>query len=370
MKNFEDITVFVDSPEGFLRAIAMSQNALAPTCTICCEDVQKVFGTNPIQEMQTAAEYMNAVDGSFARAQLKATAYEYKEFPFRGKASVKMDRTYMCTPKEVNDVRCLAAEIGGILRKSLGETPTFERAVRVYQKWINRYFNYKKTGELSDYTAIGLLKNRTGVCQAIAAVTMLVFPYLGFPVVFVAGEGKGDHEWGSHAWNAIKTDKGWVHVDFTFGMSDFYTPHTNNKLMAKAFRRDHRWDEHHLSQESMSQSTALSDAVRNSHIALYENKHTLSLGKNAVRFCEPMMVGNAREGHWVDLSRLLPLLGGSCEWLPTSNRLRICLHDKVVVIEDAASLIDKQTGYVSVAVLTHFATILGGSESSVIFKIA
>lgn len=64
----------------------------------------------------------------------------------------------MSTAKEVNDVRCVAAEIGEILHSRLNGRNTLNNAIHEYQKWINEFFDYKNTGSINDHTAIGLLK--------------------------------------------------------------------------------------------------------------------------------------------------------------------------------------------------------------------
>lgn len=368
MKYGENITLSVDTPRGLLNALVISQSAMAPECIVECNGRRNMFGGNPLQELQQTTNYINSIDGSFAKSQLGATTYEYRHYPLLGKASVKINRAYMCTPKELNDVRCVAAEIGSILKANLGKQYSFEQAIREYQKWINHYFDYKNTGRISDHTAIGLLTNRTGVCQSIAAVTMLVFPYLGYPVIYVSGDAKGGREWGPHAWNAILTAKGWIHVDFTFGMSGFITPTTNNAIFAKAFMQDHKWDERCFSPQSMTRYTELANGVFNSCVDLSENKKTIFIGDVAVTTTEPVLIGNMSDGHWVNLFRLLPLMGGSCELLTKTDQLRICLYDKEIIINNASSIIDGSNGYVSVSVINKFATILGGNDTSIKFK--
>ena len=369
METAENITLSVDTPYGLLNALAISQNTMAPECVIECSAGSNMFGGTPMQELQQATDYINSIDGSFAKSQLRATSYEYRQYPFSHRASVKINRAYMCTVKELNDVRCVAAEIGNLLRAKLGKRYTFEQTVWEYQKWINQYFDYKNTGHISDHTAIGLLTNRTGVCQAIAAVTMLVFPHLGYQVVYVSGNAKGNNGWGPHAWNAVHTEKGWVHVDFTFGMSGFITPSTNNAIFTKAFRQDHKWDEHCYSPESMTKCIELHKGVYNSHIELYENKKTLIVGNVVVNTSEPVLIGNKTDGHWVNLFRLLPLVGGACELLPKQDQLRICLRNKEFLINCASSFVNRKNGFVKVSIINTFASILGGSDTSIEFKV-
>lgn len=369
MKNIENITLSVDTPRGLLSALVISQNAMAPECIVECTGGRNMFGVNPLQELQQTTNYINSIDGSFAKSQLGATTYEYRQYPFLHKASVKINKAYMCTPKELNDVRCVAAEIGSILKANLGKRYSFEHAVREYQNWINQYFDYKNTGHISDHTAIGLLTNRTGVCQSIAALTMLVFPYLGYPVIYVSGDAKGGREWGPHAWNAVLTEKGWIHVDFTFGMSGFITPSTNKAIFAKAFMQDHKWNKLCFSPQSMTKYIELTNGIFNSCVELFENKRTFIIGDVAVSMDEPVLIGNAREGHWVNLFRLLPLIGGSCELLTKTNQLRVCLYNKEIIINNASSVINGSNGYVRISVINKFATVLGGNDTSIKFRV-
>lgn len=369
MENVENIKLSVDTPRGLLNALLISQNSMVPECIIECNGSRNMFGDNPLQELQQTTNYINSLDGSFAKSQLGATTYEYRQYPFLHKAFVKINRAYMCTPKELNDVRCVAAEIGGILKVNLGKRYAFEQAVREYQKWINHFFDYKNTGHISDHTAIGLLTNRTGVCQSIAAVTMLVFPYLGYPVIYVSGDAKGGREWGPHAWNAVLTEKGWAHVDFTFGMSSFITPSTNNAIFTKAFVQDHKWDERCFSSQSMTKYTELVNGIFNSSVELFENKKTFIIGDVSVSTVEPVLIGNESEGHWVNLFRLMPLIGGACELLTKTDQLRICLYNKEIIINHASSVINGSNGYVGISVINKFATVLGGNNTSITFKV-
>ena len=364
----ENLTLSVKSPSGLFSAMAISQSCMAPVCVINCGEASNMFRAAPLQELHAAASYFGSIDGGFGKSQLRTTAYEYRQYPLADKISVKISRTYMCSPKELNDVRCVAAEIAGILKTNLGERCSFEKTVREYQKWINNHFNYRNTGNLSDHSAIGLLTNRTGVCQSIAAVTMLVFPHLGYPIAYVCGNARGEHGWEPHAWNAVKTERGWVHVDFTFGMASFYTPNTGG-LFAKAFRRNHKWDEKALSPANMSACGKIYAYVRKSTIELFENSRSFTLGEVTVNTPEPMLIRGKGGGDWVNLFRLLPLLGGACELLPGGSRLRICLFDRQILIPNANALVNGQNGYISVSVLSSFGVILGGNGSSARFKI-
>ena len=364
----EKITFMVNTPAGLINALYIAKNALLPAYKISCDNSSAMFGPSPLNELQEAIGLVNSSGGSFSESQLRSTSDEYRFYPFYNKASVETHREYMCTPKEANDVRCVSAEIGDILRSRLGENITFDRAVHEYQEWINEFFDYKNTGSINDHTAVGLLKNRTGVCQAIAAVTLLVFPYLGFPVQFVSGDAYGGDSWGPHAWNAVKVSNAWIHVDFTFGMRSFYTPNTRSGLERRFFQTDHRWDETAYSDAALSLSQDVLNRLMESSIELFENKKTFILGDVAVYTETPLMIGNQNDGHWIDVFRLLPFIGGSCEFLPDSNQIRVCLYNHQRIIDGASAYLTGPAGYVSISLIKEFATILGGSDHAIRFK--
>lgn len=364
----EKITFMVNTPAGLINALFIAKNALLPAYKISCDNSSAMFGPSPLNELQEVIGLVNSSGGSFSESQLRSISDEYRFYPFYNKASVETHREYMCTPKEANDVRCVAAEIGDILRNRLGENITFDRAVHKYQEWINEFFDYKNTGSINDHTAVGLLKNRTGVCQAIAAVTLLVFPYLGFPVQFVSGDASGGDSWGPHAWNAVKVSNAWIHVDFTFGMKSFYTPNTRSGLEKRFFQTDHRWDETAYSDAALSRSQDVLNRLMESSIELFENKKTFILGDVAVHTETPLMIGNRNDGHWIDVFRLLPLMGGSCEFLPDSNQIRVCLYNHQSIIDGASAYLTGPAGYVNISLIKEFAIILGGSDHAIRFK--
>lgn len=111
-------------------------------------------------------------------------------------------------------------------------------------KLAETLFVYKKTGATRDHAAVGLLQTRQGVCQAIAALSMVILPHLGILARYVCGEGYSGTDWGPHAWNAVWAPNGaWHQVDFTFGLHRKTTPNTFTPPDDLHFRELHRWDE-------------------------------------------------------------------------------------------------------------------------------
>jgi hypothetical protein len=119
----------------------------------------------------------------------------------------------------------------------------------------------------------------------------------------------------------------------------------------------------------MTKCIELHKGVYNSHIELYENKKTLIIGNVVVNTSEPVLIGNKTDGHWVNLFRLLPLVGGACELLPKQDQLRICLRNKEFLINCASSFVNRKNGFVKISIINTLASILGGSDTSIEFKV-
>ena len=105
-----------------------------------------------------------------------------------------------------------------------------------------------------------------------------------------------------------------------------------------------------------------------SSIELFENKKTFILGDVAVHTETPLMIGNRNDGHWIDVFRLLPLMGGSCEFLPDSNQIRVCLYNHQSIIDGASAYLTGPAGYVNISLIKEFAIILGESDHAIRFK--
>ena len=305
--------------------------------------------------------YQQAV-GTFSAAQQRAYEGNCQMYTFVRKSQLDAAVDYFTSAKDTNDLICVAAEIGTKLRAQLGDRPTVQRIIHVYQKWINATFRYENTGRPEDHSAFALMRDRTGVCQAIAALTVLVLPYLGLHTQYIAGQGGGREGLGPHAWNlirvpavgndpALEDQLQWYHVDFTFGMNGV-TPHTLNPRSAMAFATTHVWDEE-LSQTYLNHCRHKELAMRCAEIVLRENKDSWQLGDISVTTPRPMLVGNDQQGHWIDLFTLLRFLGGGCEYIAHENRLRICLNDRQYLVDNGRYYLDGPGGYLKVSILRH-----------------
>lgn len=97
------------------------------------------------------------------------------------------------------------------------------------------------------YTAYGVLINGTGVCQGYAEAMNRLLLSSGIESIMAVGEAKDGSEWIGHAWNMVKLDGEYYHVDSTW--DDPVTSDGSNKLVHSYFNitdeqmsKDHRWN--------------------------------------------------------------------------------------------------------------------------------
>lgn len=123
------------------------------------------------------------------------------------------------------------------------------------------YKNYKKgTVPLVDGSAYGVLVNKLGVCEGYAEAVKLLMKKVGIECRIVSGnadDGSADwrNEWGNHAWNIVKIDGNYYHVDATWGYNYFNV--TDEKLSI-----DHEW--YRKDYPACTTKNGLSDAFENS----------------------------------------------------------------------------------------------------------
>ena len=343
----------ISTPEQFIRAIRLSQNVFDDQTVINVMNNGESFAriselTSDIQYAITSL-YKNTA-GSFAGAQLSQFSIQMISDSFGRFSRVTINSKYFSSSKELNDLICVSAEIACLLNKKVRDHRDEFEKIYLFDKWVRNNFEYKSTSRMEDHTAIDLLKNRSGVCQAIAAIAVLVLSYMGVKVLYVTGEGKGSHGWGPHAWNAVKINGRWMHLDFTFSMTSLRLPCTKSGIEAKLFCKTHRWDEIEYSSRSMdSKWTSI----------CWNNKKGLKIdvgGNNCyingveVKFSSRLLI---RDGNkiLVDIASIVRLLGGGMEFIPDTGSINICVCNKRIVLKGAVKHF--RDGYFDQTVLAH-----------------
>ena len=116
------IEMNVSTPEQFIRAVRLSQNVFENLTVINVMNRGESFAraselTSDIQYGVTSL-YKNTV-GSFAEAQLSQFSIQMVSDPFGRFSKLLINARYFNSPKEFNDLICVAGEIAGLLNKKV-----------------------------------------------------------------------------------------------------------------------------------------------------------------------------------------------------------------------------------------------------------
>lgn len=343
----------VSTPEQFIRAIRLSQNVFEEQTVINVMNSGESFArvSELISDIQygVTSLYKNTA-GSFAGAQLSRFSIQMISDPFGRFSKVIINSKFFSSSKELNDLICVSAEIACLLNRKVRDPESGLEKIYLFDKWVRNNFEYKSTSQIEDHTAIDLLKNRSGVCQAIAAIAVLVLSYMGVKVLYVTGEGKGSRGWGPHAWNAVKINGRWMHLDFTFSMNSLRLPCTKTGIEEKFFRKTHRWDEIEYSSRSMDSKWKSICWNNKKGLKIDVGDNNCCIDGVDVNFSSKLLV---REGNkiLVDIASIVRLLGGGMEFIPDTGSINICVCNKRIVLKGA----DKhfRDGYFDQTVLAH-----------------
>ena len=111
----------------------------------------------------------------------------------------------------------------------------FARALWLHD-WLINHAEYDLT--YTYYYPEGVLLRGTGVCQSYALAYELLLNAVGIDSLYITGEAGG----GGHAWNLVKLNGSWYHIDCTWDDPVGGTEcHTYFALTDAEMRRDHVW---------------------------------------------------------------------------------------------------------------------------------
>ena len=293
--------------------------------------------------------YKNTV-GSFAGAQLSQFSIQMVSDPFGRFSKLLINARYFSNPKELNDLICVSAEIADLLNKKVRNCSDDLEKIYIFDRWVRKNFEYKSTSQIEDHIAINLLKSRSGVCQAIAAIAVLVLSYMGVKVLYISGEGKGNGEWGPHAWNSAFVNGQWIHMDFTFSMNSLRLPCTKSVIEKKFFVGTHRWDKKEYSSHSMASKWKNICLNRENGVNIIVNTESCRINGVEVKFSSKLLVKDGTR-LLVDLISIIRLMGGGIELIPNTGTINVCVCNKRIILKGAMKHF--HDGFFDLIVLDH-----------------
>lgn len=181
-----------------------------------------------------------------------------------------LETNYFDSAKDINDLSCILAEQAKRIRSHCGNNA--KGIVDSIMKWFRQNIEYKNNNQLADHSAVGLYKNKTAVCQGIAAYAYQLLSFCGLEARYVSGQGDGSGGWGPHGWNMVKLNGIWYHVDYTFELNSLRLSAIKRE---REFKKDHRWDE-------IRYNTRRSDELSNARKTLNNSVIILLPGENCI----------------------------------------------------------------------------------------
>ncbi|QJC51063.1 hypothetical protein HGI30_05455 [Paenibacillus albicereus] len=163
-------------------------------------------------------------------------SYAYKIRSVSGTSTITMTAKYRETPEQTAEVARRSKEIvAGLIRPGMSD----EQKAGAIHDWIVRHVRYDES--LTRYTAYEALELRSAVCQGYALLAYRMLTEAGLETRIV----EGTVDTGDHAWNLVRIDGRWHHMDTTW---DDPLPDRGDEVSRRYYllsdeemRQDHEW---------------------------------------------------------------------------------------------------------------------------------
>jgi len=160
--------------------------------------------------------------------------YEYSSFD----AKIKVHQTYLTNAVQEQAVN---EKVASILSTVSPEEMSDFQKVKFVNDYIVKSTAYSEDSTASPHSAYAVMFEHKGVCQGYALLALKMLQALGVETQYVVGEVYT----GGHAWNLVKVDGEWYHLDTTWNDP---TPDRQNVVRYEYFliddtkmELDHTW---------------------------------------------------------------------------------------------------------------------------------
>ena len=149
------------------------------------------------------------------------------------------------TESDETDATTVVGKVNSIIASEITSGMSDYRRARVLHDWLIYNANYDYT--YTHYDASGVLLYGTGVCDSYARAYLMLATAAGLECVIVsgtAGQEADREQWGNHAWNLVKIDGSWYHVDCTWDDpgTGGHERHDYFCVSDETMAADHRWN--------------------------------------------------------------------------------------------------------------------------------
>ncbi|MDM5188243.1 transglutaminase domain-containing protein [Bacillus sp. DX4.1] len=181
-------------------------------------------------------EYNKTVDSDeYVKYNVASTKYSIRGIP--GNYAFTLNIAYRESKEQTQYVKTQAKSIvNSILKPGMDE----HERVKAVHDYVVKHVSYDTSYKA--YTAYEALANRSAVCQGYTLLTYQLLKEAGIQSHIVTGTGNGQ----AHAWNLVKIEGKWYHLDTTF---DDPVPDKQGRVTYSYFNmsdeqlsKDHQWD--------------------------------------------------------------------------------------------------------------------------------
>lgn len=205
-------TYEVSNYEQYYEAILSSIKNLEPTINIIFKDGYLKDSRDKV--LSTANELIRTLGpGNYIRkysiTHKKSSIYEYYTITYNYEKDISEIK------KQSNKVDTLTENIVKKITNSSMTDFEKEKAIHDYIIKTTRYDNenfQKNTTPIESHTAYGVFINKTAVCEGYAIAMKKMLDAVNIDSLIVVGKADGY----DHAWNLVKLENQWYHVDPTW----------------------------------------------------------------------------------------------------------------------------------------------------------
>lgn len=163
--------------------------------------------TAEIERLLTEATEEAAQRDTYIAGHLSNREMEYEYS--KTKATIRVTQSYLTNPQQEQMVEGITASIVSTMRPE--EMTDFEK-VKFVNDYIVKNTEYSEESVASSHSAYAVAHEGKGVCQGYALFAQKLLQALGMESMYVVGEVYT----GGHAWNLVKVEGEWYHLDTTW----------------------------------------------------------------------------------------------------------------------------------------------------------
>ena len=210
----QSTTVKASNYEQLKQAIHNQFKAFNPTFTIHYSGTTAQLGNylkRAVEEIQSEDDY---ISGTY-----NGTSYEWNYSANAATIQFKVD--YHATASQE---KFITSEVNRLAKELFTSSMSDFEKVKAVNDYIVLHTTYSKNTATSPHSPYAILKEGKGVCQAYALLAYRLLKAGGMDVRYVTGYTGEDH-----AWNLVKVDGKWYHLDTTWNDPVIKNPTAEDK---------------------------------------------------------------------------------------------------------------------------------------------